>query len=1045
MKENGMKVRGMGAVAIGLLVTITSPATTRGQGPAKPVDDLERTFREVPMEARRLTGPLFWLHGDESPERLRATLNKVAEGGNGTFTAESRPHSDWLGEGWYRDLGICLDEAKKLGLTMWIFDEAWWPSGEVGGKVPAEFASKVLDARAIAVTGPKRVEVADLGADSHLVAIIAGRATPDGIDGASLIDLTAEVRDGALRWNAPEGEWSVMTFTWKLGPQRANKYLVNGASRDAVSWYIDTVYKPHHDRFGPDFGKSIVGYFYDEPETFGDWGTEVRPTLDALGLDWKKAYVAYKFRLAGDDHVAARHAYLVGLAEAWGKTFYGGLTDWCRARGVSSIGHFLEHNHEYLDRTKCAGDMVRLMKYSDMGAIDAVFKQFVPGKKDDSTYQSPKLGSSISHVYGKADDLTMVEIFGARGQDLTYPEMKWWTNLMQVSGVNFFIPHSFNPRAPFDTDCPPYFYNGGYEPRFPLYRVFADYTTRMSTLMTGGHHVAPVAIAYLGLSTHVGRAVPPERLTTALQDALYDCDWLPEDALAASRIDGRTLALHGERYRVLVVPPVEVVPLPVLEKAKAFLDAGGVVLGHGFLPSRSATIGRSSSEVADLCRAIWGPAPQPGPSPCVETRAGGRSFFLGQAPTPEEIARVLDEGAGVRPMLEVLSGDTGHWLHALHRRKDGRDIILVCNQHVDGDARAFRLRVDAPGVPEAWCPMRGTVESVKFDRKGDSVEFDLTLEPLESVALVFGPETRSLPARIGPDTRPVRDPIAVERRPSPPSPSRTDPPLKAEANSIAEALQGLSWVWYPEPSGDPSQAAPTGSRVFRKVFEVPADRAITKAQFVIAADNTFELRVNGRAVASGDSWKRPARVDLASSLRPGPNVVAVLATNASDRPNPAGLLGRLLVTFASGPDLVLPIDASWKAHVEAAPGWDRDGFDDSVWKPSKPIAALGGGPWGRIEPEAPTLSPVAADPFLGDATLPPGTNLDPSRVRVCLELEGVEPEAAARVAVNGEDVGGVIGRPLRLDVTSRIKPGANSFRIEPFAPKAARPAFYPVR
>ena len=42
----------------------------------------------------------------------------------------------------------------------------------------------------------------------------------------------------------------------------------------------------------------------------------------------------------------------------------------------------------------------------------------------------------------------MVEIFGARGQELAYPEMKWWTDHMQVSGVNFIIPHSFNPRAP---------------------------------------------------------------------------------------------------------------------------------------------------------------------------------------------------------------------------------------------------------------------------------------------------------------------------------------------------------------------------------------------------------------------------------------------------------------------------------------------------------------------------------------------------------------------------------------------------------------------
>ena len=89
-----------------------------------------------------------------------------------------------------------------------------------------------------------------------------------------------------------------------------------------------------------------------------------------------------------------------------------------------------------------------------MGAIDAVFTQFAMGKRvtyDAPTWQTPKLASSISHVFGKPDDVTMVEIFGARGQDLTYPEMKWWADHMQVSGVNFLIPHSFNPRSPTTT------------------------------------------------------------------------------------------------------------------------------------------------------------------------------------------------------------------------------------------------------------------------------------------------------------------------------------------------------------------------------------------------------------------------------------------------------------------------------------------------------------------------------------------------------------------------------------------------------------------
>ena len=114
-------------------------------------DTMEEQFRELPMETRRLTGPLFWMHGDENEtkERLEAYVEKVAEGGNGCFTAESRPHSDWLGPGWYRDLDICLQKAKEFVLKMWIFDERWWPSQSIGGKVPPRYAAKTLVADAV--------------------------------------------------------------------------------------------------------------------------------------------------------------------------------------------------------------------------------------------------------------------------------------------------------------------------------------------------------------------------------------------------------------------------------------------------------------------------------------------------------------------------------------------------------------------------------------------------------------------------------------------------------------------------------------------------------------------------------------------------------------------------------------------------------------------------------------------------------------------------------------------------------------------------------
>ena len=300
------------------LLAVLMISSLCAQAAEKSMAEVEKDFTTLPMAARYHTGPLFWLHGTESKARLEEELNAVLESGMGSFIAESRPHKDWLGEGWFKDLATCLDFAKAHAMHMYIYDERWWPSGEVGGKVPQQWGSKVLVAQSTAIAGGKRVELEGYG--ENLVAVIAGRKNKDGIDPDSLIDLTGNVQNGKLVWDAPQGRWSVMKFAWVYGPKKVNSILVDGASKDAVDWYLKTVYQPHFDHFAQDFGKTIRGYFYDEPETHGDWGTEVIPMLKSRGVDWKKALVAWKFKLAGEDQVAAQYQYQDAKAEAWGKT-----------------------------------------------------------------------------------------------------------------------------------------------------------------------------------------------------------------------------------------------------------------------------------------------------------------------------------------------------------------------------------------------------------------------------------------------------------------------------------------------------------------------------------------------------------------------------------------------------------------------------------------------------------------------------------------------------------------------------------------------------
>lgn len=947
------------AVASSVLVA-SFPPVARGEAG---LDELEKQFRDVPMEARRFTGPLYWLHGDETQAQLEGELARVVEGHNGIFTAEARPHKDWLGEGWYRDLGICLDFARKNDLQMIIFDDWWWPSQMMGGRVPPEYGSKRLEAEAVALEGPQDFEGGGFAA-SNLVAVIAGRvAEGDTIDGGSLVDLTASVKDGALNWSVPAGMWRVMKFTWRFNGTKGGqqKYIsVDGADEACTDWFIKTVYQPHYDRFKADYGKTIVGYFYDEPETQGDWGSVMRTVIAERKLDLKKMLVGYKYKLAGDEQTAAFYSYLDCFAEAWGRTMYGGMSRWCRERGVYSMGHFMEHNNDIYSRGMSGGNMMQLQKYSDMGGIDLVCRQLYPGQRNEGIYQMPKIASSISHTCGKADDIAFCEIYGGYDQEITYPQMKWLADWHQVRGVNFLIPHSFNPRAPFDSDYPPYFYNGGFEPRWPLYRVWADYNNRLATMLVGGRHIAPVAFIQLGQSIHVGKNQRPENLTTAMQDALFDCDWLLYDTWENdAKLAGKEIRLQKESYRVLVMPSVEVIPYPTLLKAKQFFDAGGVVVAYGMLPTKSATLGHDAKDIAALCESIWG-APAPGLTCCKTSPAGGRSYFLSAQPTPEEIQKVFAGDAGIHPTLEVVSGDTAHWLHVLHRQKSGRDVFLVCNQDHKGAARPFTFKITADGEPECWDAMRNEITSVPYRRlDARTVEVDVTLEPSDSVMLVFHPQKRSLPPRWSDRVKPSADPIVVR-----------------SARPPAEKLATEKMVVVKATYGVPGDAART-----RDVRE--------RLQKIIDAGET---RLHVARMAEGDD--------------PAYGSVKTLDAECTVGDKKIKLKGKDTQTIALGN----------RASV-LSQELDR-------------IAA------GRRY----TASPVDADPFDGTCEIPAAVKLASSRVY--LEMDDVTPEAAARVTVNGKDAGGCIGMPMRLDVTAHLKSGANTIRIEPFPPKAARLVVY---
>ena len=61
--------------------------------------------------------PFLWIHGEEEAI-LRKYMEAIDSAGIKAVCIESRPHPDFLGEGWWHDLDVILDEARKRGISI---------------------------------------------------------------------------------------------------------------------------------------------------------------------------------------------------------------------------------------------------------------------------------------------------------------------------------------------------------------------------------------------------------------------------------------------------------------------------------------------------------------------------------------------------------------------------------------------------------------------------------------------------------------------------------------------------------------------------------------------------------------------------------------------------------------------------------------------------------------------------------------------------------------------------------------------------------------
>lgn len=543
--------------------------------------------------------PFFWQKGQDD-KTIIEYIDKIYSQGIKALCIESRPHPEFLEDGWWHTMDLILEESKKRDMKIWILDDAKFPTGFANGKVPEELKKTYLDYRRFDIVGPNpRIEInlrflkgrpfglqPDRSKDKIIKILIAEADTSKNgtdIKEDTLRDITDCLDGDFLKLSIDRGIFSIFVmFETRVGGEDSTKDYLNPLIPEATDILLEQVYESHYKHYKDEFGKTIVGFFSDEPRFGNKKGTESSIGRDEMVLPWSSNIIRilkaeYNFNenmlpllfiSNSDESSKVRFQYMDLITKLYAENFSERIGKWCKARGVDYVGHVIEDNNVHSRLGYGAGHYFRAVSGQHMSGVDIIGGQVVPGMpyyhdafstggSDGEFYHYVlcKLGAS-SAIFdpSKKSKQAMCEAFGAYGWNEGLKMMKWITDHMISRGINLIVPHAFSPAEFPDFDCPPHFYAHGMNPQFKYFSNWSLYTNRLCHLFNGGESSAKVAVLYHAFNEWTGDYMyiqkPIRELTTSQIDSLI----LSEDYLMDAEIKNDKVFINNKEITVLVVP-----------------------------------------------------------------------------------------------------------------------------------------------------------------------------------------------------------------------------------------------------------------------------------------------------------------------------------------------------------------------------------------------------------------------------------------------------------------------------------------------------------
>lgn len=695
--------------------------------------------------------PLFWQHG-EPEETLREYVRAIDHANIRAFCIEARPHPDYLGSGWWRDVDILLDEAKKRKMKVWFMDDAHFPTGYAAGALrnaPDEKKKQYLCLRVSEICGSvpeTTLYLQDMVQEGEKqLAVLAGKVIFDDCVATELLDLTEKIHGGRLEWDVPAGLWRI--FVLVLTTQGGGReHYINLLDEASCKVLLDTVYEAHYRHYKKEFGRTIAGFFFDEP-SFGNtcgfsfdesigrkqmqlpWSRALQERMEAcMGEKYRSQLPALWMDL--DDRFQTawiRYCYMneaTKLAEA---NFSLQISRWCEEHGVQSIGHVIEDANEHSRLGSGMGHYFRALSGQHMSGIDAIGNQVIKGGENSCRitpfgkawhgtffhFELGKLGASLAHIDPGKGGQAFCEIFGASGWNTGVRTMKYLADHFLVRGINRFMPHAFSPKVFPDTDCPPHFYAHGANPQYPHFGALMQYLNRMCHLFSNGINQSPVAVLYHGEAEWTGDCMFVQEIAKELLEHQIDFDIIPSDVFE-NRERWETslsdvLEINGRKYRALILPRAEF----LIEAAVAFIRVAQQrnfpvffieKLPCGVLSARGVRSFREAAGNTAACRVV----------------------------KTEQLAELLS----AEEICEIEISKKFPALRCYHYSHQSAELYLFLNE---SPSETFHGEIRLPDAGKLYCyqVMQNRIYEITDQKeKNGKTQFALELCPLESVVFL---------------------------------------------------------------------------------------------------------------------------------------------------------------------------------------------------------------------------------------------------------------------------------------------------------------------